>query len=198
MEWKNFSKLESYKKLENFGTPVDVKEVMAGENGAKRVAEYQVPMSTNMVYCYASKQVNDELIDILQGLADEAALTEIDLIYAKFGKNVVLPANHGRTVEFRKFLRFKNGDKLQEGVIPAGIEKQLFVVQLPADQEMKIRCAALPLPQACFPVTLSARSVSRFFLSSLLLSAAATMFFSLPLSLLLPPCSSSCAAMSFK
>jgi glucose-6-phosphate isomerase len=76
MEWKNFSKLESYKKLENFGTPVDVKEVMAGENGAKRVAEYQVPMSTNMVYCYASKQVNDELLDILQGLADEAALTE--------------------------------------------------------------------------------------------------------------------------
>ncbi len=42
------------------------------------------------------------------------------LIYAKFGKNVVLPSNHGRTVEFRKFLRFKNGDKLQEGVIPAG------------------------------------------------------------------------------
>ena len=76
MEWKNFSELESYKKLENFGTPVDVKEVMAGENGAKRVAEYQVPMSSNMVYCYASKQVNDELLDILQGLADEASLTE--------------------------------------------------------------------------------------------------------------------------
>ncbi len=76
MEWKNFSKLATYKKLAEFGTPVDVKEAMAGENGAKRVAEYKVPMSSGMVYSYASKQVNDELLDLLQELADEAALTE--------------------------------------------------------------------------------------------------------------------------
>ena len=75
MKWENFSKLESCKTLAAL-TPVDVKEVMAGENGAKRVAEYQVPMSNNMVYSYASKQVDDELLAALQGLADEASLTE--------------------------------------------------------------------------------------------------------------------------
>ena len=75
MKWENFSKLASCKTLAAL-TPVDVKEVMAGENGAKRVAEYQVPMSNNMVYCYASKQVDDELLAALQGLADEASLTE--------------------------------------------------------------------------------------------------------------------------
>ena len=35
MEWKNFDLLESYGKLEAVNT-VNVKEVMAGENGAKR------------------------------------------------------------------------------------------------------------------------------------------------------------------
>ena len=44
-EWKNFDQLAAYGKLMN-AAKVSVKDVMAGENGAKRVREYQVPMLT--------------------------------------------------------------------------------------------------------------------------------------------------------
>ncbi len=49
MEWKNFDQLTSYSKL-NALEAVDIKEAMAGENGAKRVKEYQVPRGAGMVY----------------------------------------------------------------------------------------------------------------------------------------------------
>ena len=75
MKWENFSKLESYKKLAGAGR-VDVKAELSGENGAERVKNYQVPMASGMVYSYAAKAVDDGLIDILQGLADEAQLQE--------------------------------------------------------------------------------------------------------------------------
>ena len=37
MEWKNFDLLESYKKLEAMKETVNVKELMAGENGEKNI-----------------------------------------------------------------------------------------------------------------------------------------------------------------
>lgn len=42
----------------------------------------------------------------------------IELYYAQFAKKQVLPANHGGTVEWRKFNTFKKADRLVEGVIP--------------------------------------------------------------------------------
>ena len=50
IEWKNFDKLESYKTLQGLKNQVELKSAMAGANGAKRVAEYQVPMSNGMTY----------------------------------------------------------------------------------------------------------------------------------------------------
>ena len=53
---------------------MELKAVMAGANGAKRVAEYSVPMSNGMSYNFAAKQVDDTVLEALQGLADEAEL----------------------------------------------------------------------------------------------------------------------------
>ena len=43
-----------------------------------------------------------------------------DMFYAQFGRKQPLPANHGNTVEWRKWNTFAKADKLQEGVIPTG------------------------------------------------------------------------------
>ena len=43
-----------------------------------------------------------------------------EMFYAQFGKKQVLPANHGVTVEWRKFNTFARASMLQEGVIPTG------------------------------------------------------------------------------
>lgn len=48
----------------------------------------------------------------------ENARTE--MFYAQFGKRVPLPANKGKTVEFRKFNTFERAAELKEGVIPTG------------------------------------------------------------------------------
>ena len=42
------------------------------------------------------------------------------MIYAQFAKKQPLPANHGKTVEWRKFNTFARAGELQEGVIPQG------------------------------------------------------------------------------
>ena len=75
MKWENLTKLESFKKLKEAAV-VDIAAAMSGENGAKRVKEYCVPMSNGAVYNYAAKCVDDGILDILQELADEAELTE--------------------------------------------------------------------------------------------------------------------------
>ena len=38
--------------------------------------------------------------------------------YAQFGMQQPLPANHGNSIEFRRFSQFKTADKLLEGVVP--------------------------------------------------------------------------------
>ena len=44
----------------------------------------------------------------------------VETFYAQFGKKVALPANRGKTVEFRKWNTFDRASELQEGVIPTG------------------------------------------------------------------------------
>ena len=46
--------------------------------------------------------------------------TRVELYYAQFGKKQPLPANHGKTVEWRKWNTFEKAQQLQEGVIPTG------------------------------------------------------------------------------
>ena len=44
----------------------------------------------------------------------------IEMFYAQFAKKQKLPANHGTTVEWRKWNTFEKAGMLQEGVIPTG------------------------------------------------------------------------------
>ncbi len=44
----------------------------------------------------------------------------VEMFYAQFAKKQPLPANHGTTVEWRKWNTFDRAPKLQEGVIPTG------------------------------------------------------------------------------
>ena len=44
----------------------------------------------------------------------------IEMFYAQFAKKQPLPANHGKTVEWRKWNTFAKASQLQEGVIPTG------------------------------------------------------------------------------
>ena len=46
--------------------------------------------------------------------------TRIELFYAQFAKKQPLPANHGTTIEWRKWNTFAKADALEEGVIPTG------------------------------------------------------------------------------
>ena len=62
VEWKNLDTLASWKALEAMKARVDLTEAMAGENGAKRVAEYSVPMAAGLSYNYAAKAVNEEIL----------------------------------------------------------------------------------------------------------------------------------------
>ena len=62
--WNNLDTLKSYDKLKELKGHVDIKEAMAGENGAKRVAEYTVPMASGLNFNYAAKQVDDEVLNV--------------------------------------------------------------------------------------------------------------------------------------
>jgi N4-gp56 family major capsid protein len=44
----------------------------------------------------------------------------VEMFYAQFAKKQHLPANHGTTVEWRKWNTFDKASQLQEGVIPTG------------------------------------------------------------------------------
>lgn len=119
MKWENLTLLDSYKKLQDAAV-VDVKSAMAGENGAKRVKEYCVPMSNGMVYNFAAKQVDDDILAILQEFADEAELTEK---YAALYNGEVI-----NTGEKRLVLHQLCRGQLGEDVIADGMNKREFYV----------------------------------------------------------------------
>ena len=50
--------------------------LLSGEGGAQRVAKYSVPIACGLAYNYAAKAVDDEILDLLAELAEEAQLTE--------------------------------------------------------------------------------------------------------------------------
>ena len=47
--WNNLDTLASYEKLAGLKNHVDIKEAMAGENGAERVAKYTAPMAEGLM-----------------------------------------------------------------------------------------------------------------------------------------------------
>ena len=73
--WNNLDTLKSFNEISKMNK-TSLKEAMSGENGAKRVKNYQADMAAGLKFNYAAKAVDDELLKAFQTLADEASLTE--------------------------------------------------------------------------------------------------------------------------
>ena len=119
VNWSNMDTLGAYNALTKVAK-VDLTEVMSGENGAKRVKEMTVPMGAGLNYNYASKQVNEEVLDCLAKLANEAQL--VDKYEALYNGEVV------NTGEKRLVLHQLTRGQLGNDVMADGVNKREFYV----------------------------------------------------------------------
>ena len=111
--WKNFDELTAYKKLRGSAHRVDLKAVMSGESGAERVAKYRVPMPEGMVYSFAAKEVDDEVLDGLKELAKEA---ELIAKYKELLNGAVINTGEKRLVLHQLCRGQLGGDVIADGV----------------------------------------------------------------------------------
>ena len=72
LTWDNLDTLESFRKLQSLKGQVHLKDVL----GADRVSAYGARGAQGLMYNYAAKQVNEQILSVMQELADEAQLTE--------------------------------------------------------------------------------------------------------------------------
>lgn len=85
-----------------------------------------VSTTTNYVNAYDGSHTEFDGTNSLSGELKTFYDTEllenarVELFYAQFAKRQPLPANHGTTVEWRKWNTFAKATELQEGVIPTG------------------------------------------------------------------------------
>ncbi|MBQ6095906.1 MAG: glucose-6-phosphate isomerase [Lachnospiraceae bacterium] len=117
ISWKNLDTLAAFDALAK-KEKVSLKDVMSGQSGADRVKNYQVPMAEGMTYVYAAKAVDDNVLDGLKALADEAQLLEK---YAALYNGEVI-----NTGEKRLVLHQLTRGQLGETVIKDGVNKRDF------------------------------------------------------------------------
>ncbi len=116
-DWKNTDTMSSFKKLQGV-KPVDLKTAMSGENGAKRVKSYSIPMAAGMSYNYAAKAVDDEILAVLKELAQEMNLSgKFEELY---NGEVI------NTGEKRMVLHHLTRGQLGENVTADGVDKREF------------------------------------------------------------------------
>ncbi|MBQ8075446.1 MAG: glucose-6-phosphate isomerase [Oscillospiraceae bacterium] len=116
--WKNLDKLAAYDKLTALKNSVNLSEAMSGENGASRVAKYCVPMAEGLIYNFAAKAVDDEVLKALGELAEEAQLAEK---FAALYNGEVINTGEKRLV-LHQLTRGQLGDK----VVVEGTDKREF------------------------------------------------------------------------
>ncbi len=114
--WENLDTYESYKKLLSLKGQVS----LVRELTAERAASYSVPMASGMAYNYAAKEVNAQIMQVLQQLADEAALTEK---FAELYNGAVI-----NTGEQRKVLHHLARGQLGGAVTHDGKDERAFYV----------------------------------------------------------------------
>ena len=115
--WKNLDTLAAYGKLAEVAK-VDLPSVMSGENGAERVKNYSVPMGAGLVYNYAAKKVDADVLAALADLAEEAQLTE--KYEALYNGEMI------NTGEKRLVLHQMCRGQLGEAVVADGVDKRAF------------------------------------------------------------------------
>jgi len=125
IHWNNLDTLASYQELANM-KKVDLVEAMTGENGAKRVKNYSVPMAAGLVFNYGAKAVDDDVLAALAKLAKEAQLTE--KFAALYNGEVI------NTGEKRRVLHHLTRGQLGDAVVADGVDKRDFY----KDQQKKI------------------------------------------------------------
>jgi glucose-6-phosphate isomerase len=116
--WNNLNKLDSFKKLQTLKGAVSLSHDLNGTAGAKRVSEYEVPMSGGLAYNYAAKQVNKQVLTVLAKLAKEAQLS--DKFAETYNGSVI------NTGENRLVLHHLTRGQLGRDVIADGINKREF------------------------------------------------------------------------
>ena len=120
ISWNNMDTLASYAALEK-AEKVNLAEAMTGAEGAERVKKYSVPMAAGLVYNYAAKQINDEILEDLANVAKEAQLTEK---YAALYNGEVI-----NTGEKRRVLHQLTRGQQGEAVVADGVDKRAFYVE---------------------------------------------------------------------
>ena len=120
-QWKNLDTLASYKKMKQEPHPVDLTKELDGEEGVRRVAEYQVPMAAGMTYCYAAKQVDETILSSLRALAEESMLAEK---FEELYNGAVI-----NTGEKRLVLHQLTRGQLGKTVIADGVDKRAFYTE---------------------------------------------------------------------
>ena len=121
MLWNNFDTLPVYPKLQSHKGQFDLAKAMSGEEGAARVASYQVPMTNGLTYSYAAKAVDDAVLQDLKELALEAGL--IEKYEALYNGAVV------NTGEKRLVLHQLTRGQLGDPVVVDGVDKREFYVR---------------------------------------------------------------------
>ncbi len=138
ISWKNLDTLAAFKKLSGMKDRVDLPKAMAGEAGAERVAKYCVPMAGGLVYNYAAKAVDDEVLSALCALADEAQLA---------GKyRALLEGEVINTGEKRRVLHQLTRGQQGADVVADGVNKREFYVaqqQKAADFARKVHAGEI-------------------------------------------------------
>ena len=119
INWNNLDKVASYKELENVAK-VNLPEVMSGENGADRVKNYSAPMAAGMVFNYAARPVDDNVLEALAKVAEETQL--LDKYAALYNGEVI------NTGEKRLVLHQLTRGQLGDDVIADGVNKRDFYV----------------------------------------------------------------------
>ena len=120
INWKNLDQLSSFEALKAC-KPVCLKSAMAGENGAKRVKAYTLPMAAGLSFNYAAKAVDEEILEKLCALAKEAQLS--DKYRALLGGEIV------NTGEKRRVLHQLTRGQQDADVIVDGVNKREFYLE---------------------------------------------------------------------
>ncbi|MBR2571972.1 MAG: glucose-6-phosphate isomerase [Clostridia bacterium] len=112
ISWKNLDELKAFEALKA-AKRVDLVSVMSGESGARRVAEYRVPMAEGLVYSYAAKAVDGDLLQALKALAEEAQLADK---YEQLLNGEVINTGEKRLVLHQLTRGQQAGDVIADGV----------------------------------------------------------------------------------
>ena len=119
ISWNNLDTLSTYKKLRALPR-VNVKAALSAEDGACRVAKYDMPMAAGLRYNYAAKAVDETVLNALCDLAAEAQLG--DKFAAVYNGEIV------NTGEKRRVLHHLTRGQLGQDVEADGVNKRDFYV----------------------------------------------------------------------